>query len=52
MASEEDWLLRPVTRGMCKFESLLDGSLSLMHIAKMNEALDVEAENQRRLSEE
>lgn len=52
MTSQEDWLMRPVLRGMCKFESLLDGSLKLLHIAKMNEALDVEAENQQRLKEE
>lgn len=50
MASGEDWLLRPVLRGMCKMESLLDGKIRLIHIAKMNEALDVEAENQRRLT--
>ena len=35
-------------RGMCKFESLKDGTLDLVDIAKMNDALDVEAENERR----
>ena len=48
MTSEEDWLLRPVLRGLCRYESLLDGRVRLIDIAKMNEALDVEAENDRR----
>lgn len=47
MSGEEDWLLRPVLRGLCRYESLRDGSLNLLDVAKMNEALDVEAENRR-----
>jgi hypothetical protein len=39
------WLMRPVMEGMCTFESLLDGTLDLSHIALMNDALDVRAEN-------
>jgi hypothetical protein len=46
----EDWLLRPVLEGLCKFESLIDCTLDLEHIAKMNDALDVKAENERRYS--
>jgi len=49
MASEEDWLLRPVLRGLCQYESLLDGKLKLIDMVKMNEALDVECENEKRL---
>jgi hypothetical protein len=49
MASGEDWLLRPVLEQLCKYESLLDGRIRLIDIAKMNEALDVRNENQRRL---
>ena len=45
MASEEDWLLRPVLKGLCKYESLLNGTLSLLDIVKLNEALDVESYN-------
>ena len=48
MNSREDWLFRPVLRGLCKYESLKDGSINLFDIVKMNESLDVEAENQRR----
>ena len=33
---------------MCKYESLIDGTLGLSDIALMNDALDVRAENQRR----
>ena len=48
MAEDEDWVLRPALRGMCRYESLKDGTLSLADVALMNEALDVEAENQYR----
>lgn len=41
----EDWLLRPVVRHMCRYESLKDGTLDLCDIALMNEALDVIEEN-------
>lgn len=51
MASENEWLLRPVGRGMCKYESLLDGTLSLYDIALMNDYLDVVDENDRRYHE-
>jgi hypothetical protein len=33
---------------MCRFESLLDGTLSLGDVMLMNDALDVRAENERR----
>lgn len=48
MVGKEDWLLRPVLRGLCKYESLIDGTISLEDIDLLNEALDVEAENQYR----
>jgi hypothetical protein len=51
MRPGEGWLLRPVLRGMCKYESLKDGTLTLCDIALMNEALDVEDENQSRAAE-
>lgn len=47
----EDWLLRPVLEGCCKYESLIDGTLSLVDIAQLNDALNVRAENDRRLAE-
>lgn len=42
----EDWLLAPVIANMCKYESLLDGTLGLEDIALMNDALAVRADNE------
>jgi len=44
----ENFLLRPVLAGMCHYESLINGTLDLADIAKMNDALDVRDENQER----
>ena len=41
--------MRPVIEGLCKYESLSDGTLDLEDIARMNEALDVKFENETRL---
>ena len=35
-----------VTAGMCRFESLKDGTVDLADIALMNDALDVVADNE------
>ena len=48
MDEQEDWLYRPVLQGLCKFESLKDGTVSLEDIALLNEALDVQQENEYR----
>lgn len=48
MADGEDWIFRPVMRGMLKAESLVDGSVDLAFVALCNEAIDVEMENQFR----
>jgi len=42
----EDWLLAPVIAGMCKYESLKDGTVDLADIALMNDALAVRADNE------
>lgn len=47
----EDWLMRPVVRGLIRYESLKDGSVDLADIAILNEAMDVEAENAFRARE-
>lgn len=44
-------MLRPVLRGLCKYESLKDGTLDLCDIALMNDALDVQDENEARYRE-
>ena len=45
MTSGEDFLYRPILRGMCKAESLQDGTLDLLGITKLNECIDVERRN-------
>ncbi|MDH0030315.1 MULTISPECIES: hypothetical protein [unclassified Acinetobacter] len=52
MPDGEDWLLRPVIKGMCRFESLKDGTLDLADIALMNDALNVVVDNERLASEQ
>lgn len=52
MPDESDWLMRPVIKGMCKFESLKNGELDLFDIALMNDALDVVADNEYLLHKE
>jgi hypothetical protein len=42
----EDYLLAPVLAGMCKYESLLDGTIGLEDIALMNDALTCKADNE------
>jgi hypothetical protein len=39
--------MRPVLRGLCRFESLKDGTLGLEDVALMNDALVVEFDNQQ-----
>lgn len=50
MENNEEWLYRPVLRGLIKYESLLDGTLDLNDVAILNEAIDIEIENQNRLA--
>jgi hypothetical protein len=50
MTNGEDWLMRPVLRGLCRYESLIDGTLGLIDIACMNDALNVLDENERRIN--
>ncbi|WP_374191466.1 DUF6889 family protein [Rhizobium rhizogenes] len=40
--------MRPVLRGLCKLESLKDGTLDICDVALMNEALNAADENQYR----
>lgn len=34
-----DFVMRPVLRGLCRYESLKDGTLDLCDIADMNDAI-------------
>lgn len=40
--------MRPVLEKCCLYESLIDGTLDLADLARMNDALDVKYENERR----
>lgn len=51
MSDDEDWIMRPVIAGKCFYESLIDGKLDLSDIARINEAIDVQQENQARIEE-
>ena len=48
LPNDLDWIFRPVDRGYCKYESLIDGTLDLYDIALMNDAIDVRDENEIR----
>lgn len=50
MGGQEDLLMRPVLRGMCRYESLIDGTLDLVDIALMNDAINVDDENRARVT--
>lgn len=45
LPDDMDFLLRPCHAGMCRFESLKDGSLKLDDIWLMNQYLDNESHN-------
>lgn len=48
MIEHEDVLYRPVLRGLLDPRALTDGSISLGEIALLNEAIDIQDENQHR----
>lgn len=48
MGSKEDWLMRPVLKGLCRYESLKNGEIDLADVARLNDALDVQSENEDR----
>lgn len=42
--------MRPCVEGLCSYESLVNGVLSVCDVAMMNDALDVRDENQARIN--
>jgi hypothetical protein len=52
MASGEDFIFRPILAGLCKFEAVKEKAIDLYDLARMNEALDIDAENKRRVRED
>ena len=51
MPGGEDWVMAPVLAGLCRYESLIDGRLGLLDLARLHEALAVRSENERRARE-
>jgi hypothetical protein len=47
----EEWLLRPVERGMLKYIDLINGSVHIEDVALCNDYLSVIDENERRYQE-
>lgn len=47
-----DFIMRPVLRGLCSYESMLNGTLRMVDLARMNDALDVYDENEARLNQQ
>lgn len=43
--------MRPVLAGCLRYESLIDGTVGLVDVARLNDALDVQDENERRAAE-
>ena len=41
--------MRPVMAGLVAYDKLVDGTLSIFDIARLNDALTVRSENERRL---
>jgi len=51
LADSMQFLARPVMKGLCKYESLVDGTLNLVDFAEMNDWLDVQSENDARYAD-
>lgn len=51
MPNGEDWLMRPVLRGLIRYESLVNGSVDLLDVQICNDALDCADENDWRVAE-
>jgi len=45
------WFLRPVGRGLCRYESLHNGELDLNAVAEMNEWLSIDDANRALMHE-
>lgn len=51
MPDGTDWIMLPVTEGHCRYESLKRGDLLLTDVLRMNNAVAVRRENERRIAE-
>lgn len=51
MPDNDDYVMRPVIERMCMYESLMNGTVDLLDIARMNDMIDVRNENESRYRE-
>ena len=51
MPEGEEFYLAPIPLGYYRYTDLLDGSLSIEHVAEINDAIAYSNENQWRISE-
>lgn len=51
MPDGEDFYLAPIPLGYYRYTDLLEGPLSIEHIAEIHDAMAYEAENRARLAE-
>jgi len=49
MPDGEDFLMAPVDAGLISYTALKDGSIDLADIARMNDWLEIKAENKERI---
>lgn len=45
----EDFLMRPVDAGYISYDKLIDGTVDLADVARMNDWLDLKADNEARI---
>lgn len=51
MPDNEDWLYRPVLKGLVDYKDLKNGVVDLYDVAVLNDAIDVQEENEFRYYE-
>lgn len=51
MPEGEEFYLAPIPLGYYRFTDLLDGTLSIEHIAEINEAMAYDSENKLRIQD-
>lgn len=51
MPDGEEFYLAPISLGYYRYPDLIDGTLSIEHIAEINDAMAYEAENKARVQE-
>jgi len=48
LPDDEDYLMKPVLEGLCSYSELKDCTLDMADLARMNDAITIKYENERR----